>query len=70
MIFRLTEPWPLDAVIAPVGTVIDANADDYWAQRARGKVIPITAVCLDAESWEAQLAAYPDSAHLLGGGWR
>ena len=69
MKFRLTQPWQLDAVIAPVGTVIDANGDDYWAQQARGKVIPFTCVALDVEAYEAQLKAYPDAKHLLSGGW-
>jgi hypothetical protein len=67
MRFRLSTPWPMGAVLCPAGTVIDASANDYWSQRARGKVIPFTAICLDQE---AQLRAYPDSVHLLGGGWR
>ena len=70
MIFRLTQPWPLDAVIAPAGTVVDASTDDYWALKARGLTPPLSAVPCDREAWEAQLAAYPDHRHLLGGGWQ
>jgi hypothetical protein len=70
MRFRLTAGWRLDGdALVPVGTVIDASAKDRWSQRAKGKVIPINATPLDQEAWEAQLAAYPEHRHLLGGGW-
>jgi len=69
MKFRLSQPWQLDAVLCPADTVIDANGDDYWSQRARGKLIPFTAVPLDAQAWEEQLKVYWEHRHLLRGGW-
>jgi hypothetical protein len=50
--------------------VIDASANDRWSQLAKGKTIPIDATPLDEEAWQAQLRAYPDHRHLLGGGWQ
>jgi hypothetical protein len=70
MRFRLSSPWQLDAVIAPEGTVIDASADDYWSQKAKGKTIPFTAICLDQQAWEEQLKVYWEHRHLLRGGWQ
>jgi hypothetical protein len=69
MKYRINSPWSVDALLCPAQTVIDASASDYWAQKARGKVIPINATPLDEEAWQAQLSAYPDHRHLLGGGW-
>jgi hypothetical protein len=72
MRYRLNSAWPLfgGTWVVPAGTVIDSASNDQWSVRARGQTIPINAVCLDQESWEAQLAAYPDQKHLLGGGWQ
>jgi hypothetical protein len=73
MKFKLTEGWSLfgGTWVVPVGTVIDSASDDVWSVRARGLTPPITAVCLDQESWEAQLKAYgADHKHLLRGGWQ
>jgi hypothetical protein len=62
--------WRLGDAVVPANTVIDASAKDRWSQRAKGKVIPFNATPLDEEAWQAQLAAYPDHKHLLGGGWQ
>jgi hypothetical protein len=70
MRFKLSQAWPLDAVLCPAGTIIDASVNDYWSRRAKGKTIPINATPLDDEAWQAQLRAYPDHRHLLGGGWQ
>jgi len=70
MRYRLSSAWPMGAVLCPAGTVIDANANDRWSQLAKGKTIPINATPLDDEAWQAQLRAYPDQKHLLGGGWQ
>jgi hypothetical protein len=72
MRYRLSSPWSLHGGVwpAPAGTIIDANSNDQWSQRAKGNVIPLTAVALDQEAWEAQLKAYPDHRHLLGGAWQ
>jgi hypothetical protein len=72
MKFRITSPWSLfgSTWIVPADTIIDASSNDRWSQRAKGKVIPLNAVPIDAEAYEAQLKAYPDSKHLLGGGWQ
>jgi hypothetical protein len=56
-------------VFCPAGTTIDSASNDYWAQKAKGMTIPIDAVPLDAQAYEAQLRAYPDAKHLLSGGW-
>jgi hypothetical protein len=56
--------------LIPSGTVIDTRATDRWSLFARPRAIPINATPLDQEAWEAQLAAYPDQKHLLGGGWQ
>jgi hypothetical protein len=53
----------------PSGTIIDFAKRDHWSKLAKGKVIPLNATCLDEEAWQAQLQAYPDQKHLLGGGW-
>jgi hypothetical protein len=71
MRFRITgQGWRLGDALVPADTVIDASAKDRWSQRAKGKVIPLNATPLDEEAWQAQLAAYPDQKHLLGGGWQ
>jgi len=70
MKYRVNSPWQLGAALIPSGVVIDASASDRWSLIAKGKVIPLTAVCLDDEAWQAQLRAYPDQKHLLGGGWQ
>ena len=71
MRFRITGPgWQLGDALVPADTVIDASAKDRWSQYAKGKVIPFNATPLDEEAWQAQLAAYPDQKHLLGGGWQ
>jgi hypothetical protein len=70
MKFRVAQSgWRLGDALVPANTIIDASAKDRWSQRAKGKVIPINATPLDQEAWEAQLAAYPEHRHLLGGGW-
>jgi hypothetical protein len=53
------------AVLCPANTVIDTSKRDHWSELAKGKTIPFNAVALDAEAYEAQLKAYPDSKHLL-----
>jgi hypothetical protein len=70
MRYRLSQAWRVGALRCPAGTVIDTSTDDYWSRRARGLPPPITAVPLDEEAWQAQLQAYPDQKHLLGGGWQ
>jgi hypothetical protein len=71
MKFRITgQGWRLGDALVPANTIIDAGAKDRWSQRAKGKVIPINATPLDDEAWQAQLAAYPEHRHLLGGGWQ
>ena len=70
MRFRITgQGWRLGDALVPADTVIDFAKRDQWSQRAKGKTIPINATPLDDEAWQAQLAAYPDQKHLLGGGW-
>jgi hypothetical protein len=70
MKFRVTgQGWRLGDAIVPADTVIDASANDRWSKRARGLTPPINATALDREAFEAQLAAYPEHKHLLGGGW-
>jgi hypothetical protein len=71
MRFRITgQGWRLDrSTLVPANTVIDASASDRWSKRARGLPPPINATALDREAFEAQLAAYPEHKHLLGGGW-
>jgi len=73
MRYQITgQDWPIlgGTWRVPIDTIIDASSDDQWSIRARGLTPPITAKCLDAEAWEAQLKAYPDHRHLLGGGWQ
>jgi hypothetical protein len=74
MKFQITgKGWALSGGtwIVPSGTIINSASDDVWSVRARGQTIPINAVPLDAQAWEAQLAAYgADHRHLLGGGWQ
>ena len=72
MRFRLNSDWALfgGTWIVPAGTIIDTSIDDQWSRRARGLPPPINAVPLDEEAWQAQLRAYPDQKHLLGGGWQ
>jgi hypothetical protein len=65
MRYQITADWPKAGLKA--GEIID-TADPNCP--AKGLTIPINARCLDAESWEAQLRAYPDQKHLLGGGWQ
>jgi hypothetical protein len=72
MRYRLNSDWKLfgGTWIVPSETVIDAGSDDVWSVRARGLTIPFNATPLDEEAWQAQLSAYPDQKHLLGGGWQ
>jgi hypothetical protein len=71
MRFRIAgQGWRLGDVLVPADTIIDASADDQWSKRARGLPPPLGAVPLDQEAYEAQLAAYPEHRHLLGGGWQ
>jgi hypothetical protein len=70
MRFRITGDWQLGDAVAPKGTIIDLAKSDRWSKLAKGEKIPLTAVCLDQESWEQQQREYPDAAHLLGGAWR
>jgi hypothetical protein len=71
MKFRITgQGWRLGDALVPANTVIDLAKRGQWSQRAKGKVIPINATPLDEEAWQAQLAAYGEHRHLLGGGWQ
>jgi hypothetical protein len=70
MRYRLSSAWRMGAMLCPAGTVIDFSRRDHWSELAKGKVIPINATPLDEEAWQAQLSAYPDHRHLLGGGWQ
>jgi hypothetical protein len=70
MRFRLSSDWRVGAALCPEGTVIDASASDRWSLVAKGKTIPFDATPLDEEAWQAQLRAYPEHRHLLGGGWQ
>ena len=67
MRFQLTADWNITGVLLPAGTIIDTTDPNC---PAKDLTIPINARCLDAESWQAQLAAYPDAKHLLGGAWQ
>jgi hypothetical protein len=69
MKFRITGDWQLDGVLVPANTVIDFAKRDQWAQRVKGKAIPLTATPLDEEAFLEQVRLYPDSKHLLRGGW-
>jgi hypothetical protein len=70
MRFRITgQGWRLGDALVPTDTIVDLAKGDRWSKLAKGKTIPINATPLDQEAWEAQLAAYPDHRHLLGGGW-
>jgi len=71
MRFQLREDWSLfgGTWLCPAGTVIDLASEDQWSVRARGQTIPISARCLDASAYEAQLKAFPDAKHLLSGAW-
>jgi hypothetical protein len=70
MRFRITGDWQLGDAAAPKDTIIDFAKHDRWSKLAKGKTIPINATPLDDEAWQAQLQAYPDQKHLLGGGWQ
>jgi hypothetical protein len=70
MKFRTTQNWRLGDVVVPAGAVIDFSKSDRWSKLVKGEKIPLTAVCLDQESWEQQQREYPDAGHLLGGAWR
>jgi hypothetical protein len=70
MRYRLSSAWRMGAALCPANTIIDTSIDEYWSRRARGLPPPINSVPLDEEAWQAQLKAYPDQKHLLGGGWQ
>jgi hypothetical protein len=70
MRFRLTAGWSLGDAVAPANTIVDFAKSDRWSKLAKGKLIPFNATPLDDEAWQAQLAAYPEHRHLLGGGWQ
>jgi len=70
MRFRITgQGWRLGDTLVPADTVIDFARSDQWSKRAKGKPIPLNAQPLDEEAWQAQVRAYPDAKHLLGGAW-
>jgi hypothetical protein len=58
--------WPLSggAWLAPAGTIFDYDAPNMWTALVARGVIPLNATPLDAEAYQAQLAAYP--AYQLG----
>ena len=62
--------WRVGQYLIPSGTVIDTGATDRWSLFARGRTPPINCTALDDEAWQAQLQAYPEQKHLLGGGWQ
>jgi len=70
MKFRITGAgWQLGVALCPAGTIVDFdNKSDQWTRVAQGKV-PFDAVALDQAGYEAQLQAFPESKHLLGGAW-
>jgi hypothetical protein len=71
MKFKITGAgWRLGDALVPANTIIDASVKDRWSKLAKGKTIPINATPLDEEAWQAQLAAYAEHRHLLGGGWQ
>jgi hypothetical protein len=71
MRFRITgQGWRCGDALVPADTVIDFAKRDQWSKLAKGKTIPLSATPLDEEAWQAQLSAYPDHRHLLGGGWQ
>src|SRR5262249_61838755 len=70
MKFQITgQGWPIGQHLIPSGTLIDFSEPNIWTALATEIVIPINATPLDEEAWEAQLRAYPEHRHLLGGGW-
>ena len=66
MRYQIIADWAIAGGLLKAGAIID-TADSNCP--ARDLTIPITARCLDQESWDAQVAAYPDQKHLLGGAW-
>jgi hypothetical protein len=68
MKFQITgKGWRVRSVLVASATIVDVTGDDHWA---KGLTPPINATPLDDEAWQAQLRAYPDQKHLLGGGWQ
>jgi len=69
MKFRITGAgWQIGVALCPAGTVVDFDKPDQWTRLAKGKV-PFDAVPLDEPAWRAQLEAFPEHKHLLGGAW-
>jgi hypothetical protein len=69
MRYRITGDWRLGDAVAPANTIIDFTKSDRWSKLAKGKAIPLTATPLDEEALLEQTRLYPDSKHLLRGGW-
>jgi hypothetical protein len=69
MKFQITGAgWRIGNKLIPAGTVLDFAKPDKWTALAKGKV-PFDAKPLDAQAWAAQVEAFPDQKHLLGGAW-
>jgi len=70
MIYELLADWSVGSVTVAKGTVLDFDhPGSVESSVGRDTCPPLFAKAMDQEAFEAQVAAYPDAKHLLGGAW-
>jgi len=71
MIYQVLQDWEVGSVVVAKGTILNFdNPGSVESSVGRDRSPPLFSRALDDEAYQAQLKAYPDSVHLLGGAWR
>ena len=71
MIYEVLQDWEVGDVVVAKGTILNFdNPQSIESAVGRDRSPPLFARAMDDEAYQAQLKAYPDSVHLLGGAWK
>jgi hypothetical protein len=71
MKYEVLHDWKVGDVVVTKGTVLDFDnpRSQFEGVVGRDRCPPLAARAMDQEAFEAQVRAYPDAKHLLGGAW-